>query len=244
MSEMADLLNLGSKTPAFRIVIEGKDATQTLDKRLLGMTLTDNRGFEADQLDLELDDADGLVIMPRRGAVISLALGWKGEPLYSKGQFTVDEIEHSGSPDRLTIRARSADFRETLNVRREKSWHKTTVGDVVKDIAARHSLKVAIGNDVAAMALDHLDQTNESDASFLMKLRGSMVRFPQSRTVICCLSGRGRGKQQVVNRCLSSLLPVRTETVTGLAWLTGEHIRVLSLTGCIPGNRKRKKLQR
>ncbi|EOY9165789.1 contractile injection system protein, VgrG/Pvc8 family, partial [Klebsiella quasipneumoniae] len=44
------------------------------------------------------------------------------------------------------------------------------VGDVVKDIAARHSLKVAIGNDVAAMALDHLDQTNESDASFLMKL--------------------------------------------------------------------------
>ncbi|MDD7876081.1 phage late control D family protein [Klebsiella pneumoniae] len=170
MSEMADLLNLGSKTPAFRIVIEGKDATQTLDKRLLGMTLTDNRGFEADQLDLELDDADGLVIMPRRGAVISLALGWKGEPLYSKGKFTVDEIEHSGSPDRLTIRARSADFRETLNVRREKSWHKTTVGDVVKDIAARHNLKVAIGNDVAAMALDHLDQTNESDASFLMKL--------------------------------------------------------------------------
>lgn len=170
MSEMADLLNLGSKTPAFRIVIEGKDVTQTLDKRLLGMTLTDNRGFEADQLDLELDDADGLVIMPRRGAVISLALGWKGEPLYSKGKFTVDEIEHSGSPDRLTIRARSADFRETLNVRREKSWHKTTVGDVVKDIAARHNLKVAIGNDVAAMALDHLDQTNESDASFLMKL--------------------------------------------------------------------------
>ena len=46
-------------------------------KRLLGMTLTDNRGFEADQLDLELDDADGLVIMPRRGAVISLALGWR-----------------------------------------------------------------------------------------------------------------------------------------------------------------------
>ncbi len=59
MSEMTDLLNQGSKIPAFRIVIEGKDATQTLDKRLLGMTLTDNRGFEADQLDLELDDADG-----------------------------------------------------------------------------------------------------------------------------------------------------------------------------------------
>lgn len=86
------------------------------------------------------------------------------------GQVTVDEIEHSGAPDRLTIRARSADFRETLNTRREKSWHKTTVGDVVKEIAARHNLKMALGKDLTDKALDHMDQTNESDASFLMKL--------------------------------------------------------------------------
>lgn len=87
-----------------------------------------------------------------------------------KGAFTVDEIEHSGAPDRLTIRARSADFRETLNTRREKSWHQTTVGEVVKEIAARHNLKMALGKDLTDKALDHLDQTNESDASFLMKL--------------------------------------------------------------------------
>ena len=91
----------------------------------------------------------------RRGAVISLALGWKGEPLATqKGKFTVDEIEHSGSPDRLTIRARSADFGETLNVRREVTAQNDG-GRCGGDIAARHSLKVAIGNDVAAMALDH-----------------------------------------------------------------------------------------
>ncbi|VUS28581.1 hypothetical protein SB6419_02033 [Klebsiella spallanzanii] len=34
----------------------------------------------------------------------------------------------------------------------------------------RHSLKVAIGKDVAEQTLDHLDQTNESDVIFLMKL--------------------------------------------------------------------------
>ncbi|EBP1747019.1 phage baseplate assembly protein V [Salmonella enterica] len=64
----------------------------------------------------------------------------------------------------------SADFRETLNTRREKSWHQTTVGEVVKEIAARHNLKVALGKDLTDKALDHMDQTNESDASFLMKL--------------------------------------------------------------------------
>jgi phage protein D len=164
------LLNLTSKSPAFSITIEGKDVTTVMDARLMSLTLTDNRGFEADQLDLELDDADGLIVLPRRGAMIHLALGWKGQPLFPKGAFTVDEIEHSGAPDRLTIRARSADFRETLNTRREKSWHQTTVGEVVKEIASRHNLKLALGTDLTEKALDHLDQTNESDASFLMKL--------------------------------------------------------------------------
>ncbi|EGK9122870.1 phage baseplate assembly protein V [Escherichia coli] len=129
-----------------------------------------NRGFEADQLDLELDDADGKIVLPRRGAVITLALGWKGQPLFPKGAFTVDEIEHTGAPDRLTIRARSADFRETLNTRREKSWHKTTVGEVVKEIAARHKLKMALGKDLSDKPVEHIDQTNESDGSFLMRL--------------------------------------------------------------------------
>lgn len=120
--------------------------------------------------DLELDDADGKIVLPRRGAVITLALGWKGQPLFPKGAFTVDEIEHTGAPDRLTIRARSADFRETLNTRREKSWHKTTVGEVVKEIAARHKLKMALGKDLSDKPVDHIDQTNESDGSFLMRL--------------------------------------------------------------------------
>lgn len=170
MNFSSDLFDLNSKSPAFSITIEGKDVTTALDARLMSLTLTDNRGFEADQLDLELDDADGQIVLPRRGAVIQLALGWKGQPLFPKGAFTVDEIEHSGAPDRLTIRARSADFRETLNTRREKSWHQTTVGDVVKEIAARHNLKMALGKDLTDKALDHMDQTNESDASFLMKL--------------------------------------------------------------------------
>lgn len=159
-----------SKTPAFSITIAGNDVTELLDARLMSLTLTDNRGFEADQLDLELDDADGQIALPRRGAIINLSLGWKGQPLFPKGAFTVDEIEHTGAPDKLTIRARSADFRETLNIRREKSWHQITVGAVVKEIAVRHNLNMALSKDLADKVLDHLDQTNESDGSFLMRL--------------------------------------------------------------------------
>ena len=127
MNFSSELLNKGNKTPAFSISIEGRDITTVLDNRLMSLTLTDNRGFEADQLDLELDDADGKIVLPRRGAVITLALGWKGQPLFPKGAFTVDEIEHTGAPDRLTIRARSADFRETLNTRTDCCCSSTSI---------------------------------------------------------------------------------------------------------------------
>lgn len=166
----ADWIKGNAAAPAFRLTMDGQDITQRLDKRLISLTLTDNRGFEADQLEIELDDADGQVQLPRRGVVLNLALGWQGQPLISKGSYTVDEIEHSGTPDRLTLRARSADFRATLNTRREKSWHQTTVGDMVKEIAARHKLAPALSDEMSKMAIDHLDQTNESDASFLMRL--------------------------------------------------------------------------
>ena len=194
MNFNSELLSLYGKSPAFNIVIEGKDVTTTLDKRLMSVTLTDNRGFEADQLDLELDDADGQIVLPRRGAVIQFALGWEGQPLFPKGAFTVDEIEHSGAPDRLTIRARSADFRATLNIRREKSWHQTTVGDVIREIATRHNLKMALGQDLSGLSLDHLDQTNESDASFLMKLarQYGAIASVKSGNLLFIRQGQGR----------------------------------------------------
>ncbi len=121
----------------------------------------------------------------------------------NKGAFTVDEIEHSGAPDRLTIRTRSADFRETLNTRREKSWHQTTVGEVVKEIAARHKLKMALGQNLLEKPVDHLDQTNESDASFLMKLarQYGAIASVKDGNLLFLRQGQGRAERQAVSRC-------------------------------------------
>lgn len=193
--------------PAFRVTIEEKDVTTTLAERLISLTHTDNRGFEADQVDLELDDADGMVELPRRGAVISLAIGWKDQPLVVKGKFTVDEIEHAGAPDRLTIRARSADFRETLNIKRERSWHDTTVGAVVQEIAARHKLEHAVGQDLQAQKIEHIDQTNESDGSFLMRLAQQFGALASVKNGFLLVIRQGQGKT-----ASGKLLPVMTIT--------------------------------
>ena len=115
--------------------LDGNDIKQNFSDWLIGLTMADNRGFEADQLDIELNDSDGLVELPPRGASLTLWLGWEGSALLNKGSFTVDEIEHRGAPDTLTIRGRCADFRGSLNSRREPSWHDTTLGQVVEAIA-------------------------------------------------------------------------------------------------------------
>ncbi|QZQ51977.1 phage late control D family protein [Erwinia persicina] len=157
-------------SPAFMVKVNSEDVTADISPRLISLTMTDNRGFDADQLDIELDDTDGQLAMPPRGAVISLFLGWKGQPLIGKGDFTVDEIEHHGAPDAMTIRARSADFRGSLNSRREVSYHDTTLGEVITQVATRNDLKPMMGDGLAAVKVSHIDQTQETDAAFLTRI--------------------------------------------------------------------------
>lgn len=170
---MLDALTLDAGNglaPGYMLTLDGNNITGNIDRRLMGMVLTDNRGFEADQLDIELDDADGLLELPLRGAVLSLSIGWQGAALVGKGLFTVDEVEHRGAPDVVTIRARSADFRGSLNSRREESWHDTTLGVIAEAIASRNKLQASITPELAAIKITHIDQSQESDAKFISRL--------------------------------------------------------------------------
>ncbi|PHM30144.1 contractile injection system protein, VgrG/Pvc8 family [Xenorhabdus innexi] len=164
-----DLVTGKEGSPAFRLEIDNKDITGKIQSRLMSLSLTDNRGLDADQLDIELDDADGKLKLPSRGDILTLKLGWHGHPLTPKGQFIVDEVEHVGAPDRLTIRARSVDLRGDLNVKREWSYHKLTLENIVSTIAMRNQLSFKISDALKGITV-HIDQTDESDVSFLTRV--------------------------------------------------------------------------
>ncbi|SFB30389.1 phage late control D family protein [Azotobacter beijerinckii] len=157
-------------SPICRVVVDGRDITAAVVQRLIGISLTDNRGLEADTLDLQLSDHDGLLAIPPRGVTVQLWLGWSDSGLTYKGSYTVDETEHSGAPDVLSIRARSADLRKGLKTKRERSWDAVTLGDVIKTIASGNGLEVVIAPSLAQIPLAHLDQANESDANLLARL--------------------------------------------------------------------------
>lgn len=159
-----------AKSPDYLLTLQGQTISPELDARLQRLRLTDNRGMEADQLDITLNDHDGRLALPPHGAELHLALGWKGQPLVDRGIYTVDEVEHSGSPDTVTIRARSADMRQGLPGKRTQSWDKVVIRDIITTIAERHELEPRISDALAGIRIPHIDQTDESDLHFLTRL--------------------------------------------------------------------------
>lgn len=159
-----------ANVPAFALSLDGKDLTPTVEPRLMSLTLTEKRGDEADQLDLALSDHDGQLALPKRGVVITLALGWRGKPLVGKGTFKVDEVEWSTSPAQVTIRARSADFTADLRIRRDRSWRDTSLAEVLGDIANGAGLTLKLDPDLGDRPVAVFAQSRESDVAFLRRL--------------------------------------------------------------------------
>lgn len=162
------------KTPDYRLTVNGKDISAIISNRLLSLTHTDTRGFDSDSLQIELQDAENDFELPPLNAKISLALGWKNEPLTDKGTFTVSELDYSGPPNKLTLTATSADLRATkknaITASKSRSFHNTTLGKLIEDIAKEHSLTAVISKGLNGIRINHIDQTGESDISLLTRL--------------------------------------------------------------------------
>nr|WP_218627538.1 phage late control D family protein [Pseudomonas sp. dw_612] len=184
----------GYPVPAFRITVDGHDIAKRISPRLMSLELTDNRGIEADQLSLTLTDHDGLLAIPPTGAVIRLWLGWSDTGLVDKGTYTVDETEHSGAPDVLSIRARSADLRKGLKTKRERSWSNTTLGDVLGDIALGNGLTATVAGALDGLPILQLDQANESDANLISRIGEEFdaVVTIKAGCLLCFPAGSGK----------------------------------------------------
>lgn len=179
---------------AFRLTVDGADIAHLISPRLMSLALTDNRGVEADQLSITLSDHDGLLTIPPKGAVLRLWLGWSDTGLVDKGTYTVDETEHSGPPDVLSIRARSADLRAGLKTKRERSWSNTTLGEVLGEIANGNKLTANIAAALAGAPILQLDQANESDANLLSRLGEEFdaVTSVKAGCLLCLPAGGGK----------------------------------------------------
>ena len=157
-------------TPVAKLTINGKPFNTDALSRIISISLTDKSGFEADELTVSLSDHDGKLALPPKSAEITIALGYIETGVVDKGSYKITEVSWSGAPDTLHITAQSADTSDRFSEAKEKSWHKTSLKEIIESIAAANGYTPIIGKSYQDEKIDHIDQSNESDAAFLSRL--------------------------------------------------------------------------
>ena len=157
-------------TPVAKLSINGKPFNTDALSRIISISLTDKSGFEADELTVSLSDHDGKLALPPKSAEITISLGYIETGIVDKGSYKITEVSWSGAPDTLHITAQSADTSDRFSEAKEKSWHKTSLKEIIESIAAANGYTPIIGKAYQEEKIDHIDQSNESDAAFLSRL--------------------------------------------------------------------------
>lgn len=164
--------------PVYRLLANKADITNTIRRRLVSLLYTDEAGLDSDVLEIVLADneAERPIDIPPTGAELELFLGYDGAA-ERIGLFVADEVELSGWPGQMTIRARAAPFdqsksgKSSLQTQKTRSWEAgKTLAEVVKIISAEHGLEPAVAESVGKIVLPHQSQTDESDIHFLTRI--------------------------------------------------------------------------
>ena len=155
--------------PAYRILADQRDITDAIRDRLLSLTLTDEAGYQSDAVSLRLDDREGRIELPRKGAKLEVELGYEERGLAQMGLYVVDEIELAGPPDTLTIQAKAVDMKSSLKQHKTRAWS-NTIQEIVSTIAQEHGLEPRVDSTLGAIRIPHIDQTEESDLHFITRL--------------------------------------------------------------------------
>lgn len=177
------------------VTIGGHDATNFMEPYLLSFSYTDNATDKADSVQLEVHDREGKWAgewAPKKGTNVTASfqcLYWfeKGQHgSLNCGSFTVDEVDYSGPPDKVSIKAVSASLtgslRETANTR---AWEKYSLQGVAGELASTHGLDLLY--DAPPLDFARQDQREESDLAFLSRIanqRGVNVKVHDGKLAL------------------------------------------------------------
>jgi phage protein D len=122
-------------------------------------------------------------------------MGYRETGLMPMGLFTVDEVEVSGWPQTMVVKARAADMGQEFKQGRTQDYHNKTVSQIVGEIAQRQGLAPLVKGPVASFMYKYLSQTQESDLHFLTRLaaKHDAVGKPAMGKLLFVKKGLGLG---------------------------------------------------
>ncbi len=98
------------------------------------------------------------------------------------GSYIVDDVEVSSPPSQMRITGKASNtldknLSKKIKAPKSKSWHGFTLVGIITAIANNNGFKAAIDEYFKQIYISHLDQTDESDISFLNSLAQSYGAF-------------------------------------------------------------------
>jgi phage protein D len=158
------------RRPIFRVLYNGKNITEDISKFLHSLTYSDKVEGESDEIEIELDDVDGLwrgPWYPEKGSKLDVSIGYQDIAL-NCGVFEIDEIEISGPPDVVRIRALAAGITSSLRTNKSKAYEALTLRQLAEYVAGLHGLTVT--GEIPNVVYKRVTQHRESDLSFLRRV--------------------------------------------------------------------------
>ena len=160
------------------VIIGGHDATNYLASSVMEFEYIDHESGKADEIRLSLHDRDGRWSgdwRPGKGTEIQASftvINWldsEQEITFPCGRFVVDEIEFSGPPDRVEIKALSASLTSSIrDTKRTQAWERYSLQGIAAEIADRNGLGLMY--TAKEHSFGRKDQRDEADLAFLQRL--------------------------------------------------------------------------
>ncbi len=182
---------MSSKDRARRTAVEiafgGVDITTSIRPYLLSVSYTDNEEDEADDLQIKIQDRDGVWVEKWLANAIEAAAdatglkiqaiflreNWYGDgadKLLDCGAFELDSIKASGPPSTITIKGTSLPYGAQIRqTKKTKAWESYALSGIAREIAGNGGM-VCMYESASDPYYERVEQYKESDISFLSKL--------------------------------------------------------------------------
>lgn len=167
------------------VAIGGHDATDSMAASVMEFEYIDHESGKADELRISLHDREGHWSgdwRPEKGTEINASFtvfNWvdaekdrENEITFPCGRFVIDEIEFSGPPDRVEIKALSASLTSSVrDTKRTRAWERYSLESIAAEIAANNGLGLMY--NAREYAFGRKDQREEADLAFLQRVASS-----------------------------------------------------------------------
>lgn len=174
---------MNARRTEIRLTFEGVDISADINKHLLSLTYTDNEEDETDDLQVSLDDREGVWLgswlntpSASKGAEISAVIlqkNWESDGkdrVLDCGVFQVDSVDGSGPPAKVTIKAGSIPYTSTIRTQKKtKAWEKIKLSAIANEIAGTNGMKCMFESEFDPL-YNRQEQVQESDIVFLQRL--------------------------------------------------------------------------